>query len=114
MGDPDITYFLPPKRRIVRHLLAMAALSFIVAPILGIWLVIVPAGVADGQALLYAAGVGWFWGLVFALLAAFGYTAWLIVSARRAYQTHLAHWKLQQLQRPGVSGGAHHPAEKND
>ncbi|MHB9103285.1 MAG: hypothetical protein ACYC2E_17470, partial [Sulfuricella sp.] len=74
LDDVTVSSFLPPTRRIVLHIAMIGAVSLIGGPLLGLYVFNAPRG----EILTLSLGTGLGWGLSFAFVAAFIYTAWLI------------------------------------
>ena len=91
----DIASFLPPKRRIVRDITVIAVLSLVCGPLLGLLLFNAPRG----EILTLSLATGLVWGLAFAFVMAFIYTAWLIRHVTRAYHKHVAALKMDDFYR---------------
>ncbi|MDD5242003.1 MAG: hypothetical protein PHG47_09855 [Sulfuricella sp.] len=95
LDDATVRSFLPPTRNIVIHLAVIAAISVIGGPLLGLFVFNAPRG----EMLRLSLGTGLAWGLSFAFVAAFIYTAWLLRGAWRAYRKHLAAQKMEAFYR---------------
>lgn len=93
--DIDIAALLPPRRRIVRDIAAIALLSLAGGPLLGLYVFNAPRG----ETLMLSLGTGLGWGLSFAFVAAFIYTAWLIRRVTRAYQKQVSARKMDAFYR---------------
>ena len=91
----DVAALLPPKRRIVRDIVVIALLSVVCGPLLGFYVF----GEVHGATLTLSLGTGLAWGLSFAFVAAFIYTAWLIRHVTRAYQRKVAALKMDEFYR---------------
>jgi mannose/fructose/N-acetylgalactosamine-specific phosphotransferase system component IIC len=91
----DIAAFVPPKRRIVRDIVIIALLSLVCGPMLGLLLLNAPRGVTLSLSL----ATGLVWGLAFAFVMAFIYTAWLIYHVTSAYNKHVAALKMDDFYR---------------
>jgi len=95
LDDATVSSFLPPTRRIIMHIAVIAAISLIGGPLLGLYVFNAPRG--EMLTLSLATGLGW--GLSFAFVAAFIYTAWLIRTAWKAYYKYVAAWKMDEFYR---------------
>lgn len=95
LDDATVSSFLPPTRRIVLHLAVIVAVSTIVGPLLGLYVFNAPRG--EVLTLSLATGLGW--GLSFAFVAVFVYTAWLIRTVWKAYYKHVAALKMEAFYR---------------
>jgi ABC-type thiamin/hydroxymethylpyrimidine transport system permease subunit len=91
----DVAALLPPKRRIVRDVVVIALLSVVCGPLLGLYVF----GEVRGATLTLSLSTGLGWGLSFAFVAAFIYTAWLIRGAWQAYHKHVAALKMDEFYR---------------
>jgi hypothetical protein len=91
----DVASLLPPKRRIVRDIVAIALLSLVGGPLLGLYVFNAPRG--EMLTLSLETGLGW--GLSFAFVAAFIYTAWLIRYVTKGYRKHVEARKMDQFYR---------------
>ncbi|MDD5328631.1 MAG: hypothetical protein PHX38_01395 [Sulfuricella sp.] len=95
LDDATVASFLPPTRTIFRHLAAIAAVSVVGGPLLGLYVFNAPRG----EVLKLSLGTGLAWGLSFAFIAAFIYTGWLVSRAWRAYHRHVAALKAEAFYR---------------
>lgn len=95
LDDVTVSSFLPPTRRIVLHLALIGAVSLIGGPLLGLYVFNTPRG----ERLTLSLGTGLGWGLSFAFVAAFIYTAWLISRIWKAYHKHMAARKMDEFYR---------------
>lgn len=95
LDDVTVSSFLPPTRRIVLHIAVIVAVSLIVGPLLGLYVFNAPRG----EALTLSLGTWLGWGLSFAFVAAFIYTAWLIRTVWKAYYRHVAARKTDEFYR---------------
>ena len=95
LDDVTVSRFLPPTRRIILHIAVIAAVSLIGGPLLGLYIFNVPRG--EMLTLSLRTGLGW--GLSFAFVAAFIYTAWLIRTVWKAYYKHVAARKMDEFYR---------------
>jgi hypothetical protein len=91
----DIDALLPPKRRVVRHIVAIALISVVGGPLLGLTVFNAPRG----EMLKLSLGTGLAWGLSFAFVAAFIYTAWLIRYVTKGYHKEVAARKMEEFYR---------------
>ena len=91
----DIAALLPPKRRIVRDIVIIALLSLVGGPLLGLFVFNAPRG----EMLTLSLGTGLAWGLSFAFVAAFIYTAWLIRYVTKGYNKRVAEQKMDEFYR---------------
>lgn len=92
LDDVTVKSFLPPTRKIIVHIAVIAAVSVIGGPLLGLYVF----GEVRGATLRLSLGTGLGWGLSFAFVAAFIYTAWLIRGAWKAYHKHVAELKAEE------------------
>ncbi|BAN36014.1 hypothetical protein SCD_n02205 [Sulfuricella denitrificans skB26] len=95
LDDATVSSFLPPTRRIIMHIAVIAAISLIGGPLLGLYVFNAPRG--EMLTLSLRTGLGW--GLSFAFVAAFIYTAWLIRTAWKGYYKHVAARKMDEFYR---------------
>ncbi len=95
LDDATVSSFLPPTRRIVLHIAVIAAVSLIGGPLLGLYVFNAPRG--EMLTLSLYTGLGW--GLSFAFVAAFVYTAWLLRTVWKAYYKHEAARKMDEFYR---------------
>ncbi|GAO35326.1 hypothetical protein SCT_0712 [Sulfuricella sp. T08] len=95
LDDVPVSSFLPPTRRIILHIAVIAAVSLIGGPLLGLYVFNAPRG--EMLTLSLRTGLGW--GLSFAFVAAFIYTAWLIRYVTRGYNKHVAARKMDEFYR---------------
>jgi len=95
LDDATVRSFLPPTRKILIHIAVIAAISVIGGPLLGLYVFNAPRG--EMLALSLRTGLGW--GLSFAFVAAFIYTAWLIRTVWKAYYKHVAALKMDEFYR---------------
>ncbi|WP_025916040.1 hypothetical protein [Herminiimonas sp. CN] len=112
----DIHPLLPTKRQMVRVTACIVIPSLIGGLLLGLLILYAPRGalalalgdmfVAGGAAVFSAPGgarlalwAGLVWGLGFAFVAAFCYTAWLIVRVTRGYHTLVMEQKMHAYRR---------------
>lgn len=95
LDDVTVKSFLPPTRKIIGHIALIAAVSVIGGPLLGLYVF----GEVRGERLTLSLGTGLGWGLSFAFVAAFIYTAWLIRGAWKAYHKHVAALKMEEFYR---------------
>ena len=95
LDDVTVSGFLPPTRRIVLHIAVIVVVSLIVGPLLGMYVFNAPRG--EMLTLSLRTGLGW--GLSFAFVAAFIYTAWLIRTVWKAYYKHVAARKMEEFYR---------------
>lgn len=93
LDDITVSGFLPPTRRIVLHIVVIAAVSLVVGPLLGLYVF----NELRGEMLTLSLRTGLGWGLSFAFVAAFIYTAWLISRAWKAYHKHMAALKMDDF-----------------
>jgi len=100
LDDATVRSFLPPTRKVLIHIAAIAAMSLIAGPLLGLYVF----GEVRGERLTLSLGTGLGWGLSFAFVAAFIYTAWIISRAWKAYHKHMAALKMEAFYR-AVEGG---------
>ncbi|MGE5027072.1 MAG: hypothetical protein ACM3JK_01215 [Betaproteobacteria bacterium] len=91
----DIASLLPPKRRIVRDIVAIALLSLVGGPLLGLYVF----NVQRGELLTLSLRTGLGWGLSFAFVAAFIYTAWLVRHVTKAYHKRVVARKMDEFYR---------------
>ena len=95
LDDATVSSFLPPTRRIVLHLAAIAVVSLIGGPLLGLYVFNAPRG--EMLALSLRTWLGW--GFAFAFVAVFLYTIWLIRTVWKAYYKHVAARKTDEFYR---------------
>ena len=95
LDDVTVSSFLPPTRRIVLHIAMIGAVSLIGGPLLGLYVFDAPRG----EVLTLSPRTGLGWGLSFAFVAAFIYTAWLIRTVWKAYYKHVAALKMDEFYR---------------
>ena len=95
LDDLTVKSFLPPTRRILLHIAVIAGISLIGGPLLGLYVF----GEVRGITLTLSLGTGLAWGLSFAFVAAFIYTAWLIRKVWKAYHKHVAALKMEAFYR---------------
>lgn len=95
LDDVTVSRFLPPTRRIVLHIAMIGAVSLIGGPLLGLYVFNTPRG----EMLTLSLGTGLAWGLSFAFVAAFIYTAWLIRYVTKGYHKHVAARKMDEFYR---------------
>jgi hypothetical protein len=95
IDDATVRNFLPPTRNILIHIAAIAAISMIGGPLLGLYVF----GEVRGERLTLSLGTGLGWGLSFAFAAAFIYTAWIISRAWKAYHKHMGALKMEAFYR---------------
>ncbi|MDP2155461.1 MAG: hypothetical protein Q8J61_05630 [Sulfuricella sp.] len=95
LDDATVRKFLPPTRKILIHIAAIAAISVIAGPLLGLYVFNVPRG----EMLTLSLGTGLGWWLSFAFVAVFIYTAWLIRTVWKAYYKHVAARKMDEFYR---------------
>lgn len=95
LDDATVSGFLPPTRRIVLHIAVIGVVSLIGGPLLGLYVFNAPRG--EMLTLSLATGLGW--GLSFAFVASFIYTAWLVRTAWKAYYKHVAARKMDEFYR---------------
>lgn len=98
MGDQqgiDIATLLPPRRRIVRDIAIIALISLVCGPLVGLFVF----GEVRGVTLQLSLGTGLAWGLSFAFVAAFIYTAWLIRHVTRGYHRQIQARKMEEFYR---------------
>lgn len=91
----DIASLLPPKRRIMRDIAIITLLSLVGGPLLGLYVFNAPRG----DMLTLSLGTGLGWGLSFAFVAAFIYTAWLIRRVTKTYHKQVAARKMDEFYR---------------
>jgi len=91
----DVAALLPPKKRIVRHIVGMALLSLVGGPLVGLYAYNAPRG----EALALSLGTGLGWGLSFAFVAVFIYTIWLIRYVTRGYHKQVAARRMEEFYR---------------
>lgn len=95
LDDATVRSFLPPTRKILIHIAAIAVISVIGGPLLGLYVFNAPRG----EMLTLSLGTGLGWGMSFAFVAAFIYTAWLVRTAWKAYHKHMAALKMEAFYR---------------
>ena len=95
LDDATVRSFLPPTRRIVMHVAAIAVISLLGGPLVGLYMYNAPRG----EALTLSLRTGLGWGLSFAFVAAFIYTAWIISRAWKGYHKHVAARKMDEFYR---------------
>ena len=95
LDDATVSSFLPPTRRIVLHIALIGAVSLIGGPLLGLYVFNAPRG----EILTLSLGTGLAWGLSFAFVAAFIYTAWLIRYVTKGYHKHVTARKMEEFYR---------------
>jgi len=95
LDDATVRSFLPPTRNILIHIAVITAISVIGGPLLGLYVFNAPRG----EMLVLSLGTGLGWGLSFAFVAAFIYTAWIISRAWKAYHKHMAALKMEAFYR---------------
>lgn len=95
LDDLTVKSFLPPTRRILLHIAVIAALSVVGGPLIGLYVF----GEVRGATLTLSLGTGLGWGVSFAFVAGFIYTAWLIRGAWQAYHKHVAALKMEAFYR---------------
>jgi hypothetical protein len=95
LDDVTVSSFLPPTRHIILHIAMIVAVSLIGGPLLGLYVFNAPRG--EMLTLSFRSGLGW--GLSFAFIAAFIYTAWLIRTVWKAYYKHVAARKMDEFYR---------------
>lgn len=103
MGDQqeiDIATLLPPRRRIVRDIAIIALMSLVGGPLIGLFVF----GEVRGVTLQLSFGTGLAWGLSFAFVAAFIYTAWLIRHVTKGYHRQVQARKMAEFYR-ATDGG---------
>jgi len=91
----DVAALLPPRRRVVRHIVAIALLSLVGGPLLGLYVFNAPRG----EVLTLSLETGLGWGLSFAFVAGFIYTAWLIRYVTKGYHKLVAARKMEEYYR---------------
>jgi len=95
LDDTKVRSFLPPTRNILIHIAVIAAISVIGGPLLGLFVFNAPRG----EMLTLSLGTGFAWGLSFAFVAAFIYTAWILSRTWKAYHKHMAALKMEAFYR---------------
>lgn len=95
LDDATVRSFLPPTRNIMIHLAVIAAISVIGGPLLGLYVF----GEVRGVTLQLSLGTGLAWGLSFAFVAAFIYTAWLIRHVTKGYRKRETERKTEAFYR---------------
>ncbi|MHB1591111.1 MAG: hypothetical protein ACYCTW_06215 [Sulfuricella sp.] len=95
LDDVTVSSFMPPTRRIVLHMAMIGAVSLIGGPLLGLYVFNTPRG----EMLTLSLGTGLAWGLSFAFVASFIYTAWLIRYVTKRYHKHMAARKMDEFYR---------------
>ena len=95
LDDATVSSFLPPTRKILIHIAVITVISVIGGPLLGLYVFNTPRG----ERLTLSLGTGLGWGLSFAFVAAFIYTAWLISRTWKAYHKHMAARKMDEFYR---------------
>lgn len=95
LDDLTVKSFLPPTRRILLHIAVIALLSVVGGPLIGLYVF----GEVRGETLTLSLRTGLGWGLSFAFVAAFIYTAWLVRGAWKAYHKHVAALKMEAFYR---------------
>lgn len=95
LDDATVRSFLPPTRNILVHIAVIAAISVIGGPLLGLFVFNAPRG----EMLTLSLGTGFAWGLSFAFVAAFIYTAWILSRTWQAYRKHVAALKMEAFYR---------------
>lgn len=95
LDDATVRSFLPPTRKILIHIAAIVAISVVGGPLLGLYVFNAPRG----EILTLSLGTGLGWGLSFAFVATFIYTAWLIRTVWKAYYKHVAARKMDEFYR---------------
>ncbi|HUW51568.1 MAG TPA: hypothetical protein VMV75_11200 [Sulfuricella sp.] len=94
-SEIDVAALLPPKRRIIRDIVIIALVSLVGGPLLGLYVF----GEVRGVTLRLSLGTGLGWGLSFAFVAAFIYTAWLIRHVTKGYKKRVAEQKMEAYYR---------------
>ena len=95
LDDATVRSFLPPTRRIILHISIIAIISLIGGPLLGLFVFNAPRG----EKLVLSLGTGLGWGLSFAFVMAFIYTAWIIRTAWKGYYKHISALKMDEFYR---------------
>ncbi len=95
LDDTTVASFLPPTRTIFKHIAAIAAVSVVGGPLLGLYVFNAPRG----EMLKLSLGTGLAWGLSFAFAAAFIYTGWLVSRAWKGYHKHMTALKMEEYYR---------------
>lgn len=91
----DIEALLPPRRRIVRDIVIIALISLVCGPLVGLFVF----GEVRGVTLQLSLGTGLAWGLSFAFVSAFIYTAWLVRHVTKGYHRQVQARKMAEFYR---------------